>query len=134
MANSFPAVPADLQLQSVVYTFAFTSDANPATAVTAGPSLAFTGVNTGLGGTLAALAQGGSVQFTFQAPGQFGGFDQAAAETELSKIATDVFQLISDLTGTPVATLQQSFSVQRSWTWTDANGNRAAYTDTMPVS
>lgn len=124
----------DLSLESIAYTFVFAGSSNgTANVLTPGASLTFTDVSTGLGGTLAALTQGGGIQFGFNTPGQFGSFDQTAAETALEKVVTDVFQLISDITGTPVADLAKVFSVNRVWTWTDSSGNCATYTDTMPM-
>jgi hypothetical protein len=126
MSNSFPSVPTDLQLQSVVYTLNFGGDIP-----TPGPALTFDGVGTGLWGAISSLGGQGGVAFTFDTPGDAGSFDQEAAEAQLASIVTDIFQLMSDLTGVPVATLASSVTVNRRWTWTDATGSQATYTDTM---
>lgn len=130
MANNFPAVPTDLELRSVLYTLDFGTGSSPAL----GPSLIFDGVSTTIMGAISGLGGSGSIQFEFTSPGSFGSFDQEAAETAMAKITTDIFQLMTDLTGVPIPILMQNFCVNRTWTWADAAGNTATYTDAMPLS
>lgn len=129
MTNSFPSPPADLQIQSVVYVLNFGGSAP-----VPGPAMTFTGVTTGMYGAISGLGSEGGITFAFTSPGNTGSFDQTAAETAIAKIATDIFQLISDLTGVPVATLATNFTIARRWAWTDAAGNQATYADTMPYT
>jgi hypothetical protein len=128
MSNNFPSVPTDYQLQSIDYQLNFNVGVSP------GPALTFAGVSTSTWGGFSSLGAGGGMQFTFATPGALGSFDQTAAETALAKVVADIFQLMTDITGVAVATLEQNFSVARRWTWVDAAGNTATYTDTMPLS
>lgn len=126
MSNSFPPVPTDLQLQNITYMLNFGGN-SPVT----GPSLTFSGVTTGMYGAIVGLGSEGGIEFTFNTPGTFGGFDQTSAETEIKTIVGGIFQLMSDITGVPVTTLETNFSISRRWTWTDAGGNQATYTDRL---
>jgi hypothetical protein len=127
MANSFPPVPTDFALKSVVYTLNFGT-----TAMNVTPNLQFTGATTFLAGALTTLGDPGAVQFVFDVAGEFGSFDQAAAEQTLTDLAASVFQLMAAFTGQTVAELETNFSVTRTWNWVDDAGNSAIYTDTMP--
>lgn len=136
MSNNFPALPSDLEIQSVEYLVNFTpppSAGVPPTILTPGAEYVFDGVSTGIFGALAGLGNPGGIVFSFNTPGNAGSFDQTTAEANLVSLATDVMTLMSTLTGVPVTTLMQNFSVKRVWTWTDAAGNTATYTDTMAI-
>lgn len=124
MSNNFPAIPADYALASIEYDVAFP----PATQTE--PGLVFSGVNTALIGT-GALGIGALALFTFDTPGQFGTFDQVAAEAALVTLLDDCCQFLADATGQTVAAIRPSVTVTRRWTWTDPAGNQARYIDTM---
>lgn len=122
MSNNFPAIPADFVLTQIMYAVTFPS---------VQPKSPFTGASLTLGGGLMNLGGTGYLQFTFSTPGQFGTFDQTAAETSVKKILTDVCQLFADLSGQTLAQEQAGVTVARLWTWTDAAGNQATYADTL---
>lgn len=127
MANSFPPVPTDLLLGSLTYTTSFGSEPAPSSAV----PLTFTDTNTNFGGGLGGLASGSTITFTFPTPGTFGTFDQTTAEATIATLITDACQVLADLTGTPLATVQAAIKVARNWVWYDSAGNTATYADTM---
>lgn len=129
MTNNFPTPPTDVQLRSVSYTMNF-----GAITLTPGDSLTFTGGSTNLFGAVVGLGNAGGLMFSFDTPGSFGSFDQTTIESGMMKIGMDIFQLMSDLTGQSIPSLSANFSVERTWTWVDAAGNTATYTDTMPLS
>lgn len=131
MANSFPPVPADLQLQSITYMVSFGGPVGGG--VPFGPPLTFDGTRTISIGALAALGGAGGIQFLFTDPGTPGSFDQQAAETALTEVVAAIFGLMSVVSGIPVATMQDDVSIIRNWQWTDSAGNSAAYSDTMPL-
>lgn len=129
MSNHFPALPTDLNLQSVVYTMNF--DISSMSVI---PALQFTGVSTFLFGALTSLGNQGGVQFTFNSPGTVGSFDQDKAEAALTQLATAVFQLVAALTGQSLSKLAANFSVNRNWSWIDSSGATASYIDQMPYT
>lgn len=122
MSNNFPAVPTDFVLAQVMYQVTFPS---------VQPKSPFTGVGIAMGGGLNNLGGLGYVQYVFTTPGSFGTFDQTTAETAVKKIITDVCQLFADLSGQTLAQEQAGVTVKRLWTWTDAGGNQANYSDTL---
>lgn len=127
MTNSFPTPSNSFDLQSIQYTLNF-APLN----LTPGPNLTFAGTQTNLLGALNGLGAAGGIGYTFSVPGQAGAFDQTTAETQLMTIVKDVFQLISDLSGVPVATLESGFTISRKWVWTDSAGSYVTQTDTVP--
>lgn len=132
MSNNFPDVPADLQLKSITYMVSF--DGPVGGGVIFGPAFTFDGANTNSIGALAALGGAGGIQFTFGTPGVFGTFDQDAAEAELTSVIGAIFQLMSVISGIPVADMADDVAVERVWTWTGSGGSTATYTDTMPLT
>lgn len=124
MSNSFPQVPAGLQLSSVQYTLSFTAGSVP---VSPDPSA----VSVSLGGALQALNSPGSVQYAFGTPGAFGAFDQDVVEAGLRQVVTDVCQLIATVSGQQLAAVQARAVITRMWNWADQAGDSASYTDTL---
>lgn len=126
MSNSFPSVPGDFELESIAYTLEnipFTSSAYVGYTYTGGSSSA---ISNGI------QPQIGPVTFTFDTPGSFGTFDQAAAEAAIAEMFTGCLQLVSVASGQPLATAQAAVTVQRVWTWTDGTpSNTAVVWDTM---
>lgn len=131
MANSFPAVPAGLQLASVTYMVSFSGPIGGG--VPFGQALTFDGAQTNSIGALAALGGEGGIQFTFADPGNFGSFDQDAAETELTTVVGAIFQLMSVISGVPVSAMEEDISITRNWQWTGPDAASATWTDIMPL-
>jgi hypothetical protein len=127
VSNSFPAQPSGLPLASVEYNASFGAASEP----TAPSALAFDGTAVMFGGAFNSLGGGSAVVYTFDIPGVAGSFDQTTAEADIAKVLTDACQVLADLTGIPLATVQSAVSVSRRWTWRDAAGNQAVFTDTM---
>lgn len=123
--NSFPPVPADFELASVEYDASFPQGSQLA------PGLTFTGTQTNVI-ALGAFGVGGLAMFTFDAPGQFGSFDQAAAEASVKVMLDDCCQFLADVTATALSVVQSGVTVTRRWTWTNAAGDQARHADTMP--
>lgn len=124
MANNFPAVPADLALASVEYDVVFPQGSDLAAGLT------FTGVTTLLTAARA-LATGQLAVFYFDTPGDFGAFDQDAAEAALVTLLDDCVQFLSDATGDAVSIIKPQVTVTRLWTWQDPGGSSASFTDSM---
>lgn len=125
MSNNFPSVPADFALASLEYDVAFPPPVQVA------PSLTFEGVSTIPTGP-SILSSGNSLMiFTFSTPGDFGSFDQDQAEAEVIILLNDLCQFLSDATGAPLATVKGAVQLTRRWTWTNAAGNTATYTDAV---
>jgi len=126
VANNFPAVPSGLLLTSVEYAASFgqASQATPA-------ALSFTGTSIQFGGAFNALGGGSAVEYVFNTPGTFGSFDQTTAEANIKTLMTNACQVLVTITGIPLATIQAAVSISRRWTWTDAAGSRAVFTDTL---
>lgn len=132
MANSFPSVPTDYALKSVVYLVDF--DGPVGGGIPLGSSFTFSGGESTTVGALAALGGTGGLGFIFDTPGAFGTFDQSSIEASIAAVLGNVFQLVSTLTDDSITDIELGVSVTRTWTWSDAAGNTATYTDAMPLS
>jgi hypothetical protein len=63
------------------------------------------------------------VMFTFDTPGSFGTYDQAAVETDFAQAITAVCGVLASMSGVALADLQAQVTVTRAWTWTTGTSN-----------
>lgn len=126
MTNNFASVPNDFQLAGIEYwvTFGVHGTLN-------GIPQLFSGVTAVMTGNQQSLNNYHLVMFQFDTPGSSGSFDQTAAESYISKIVTDLCQLLADFLGISLATVQSTTTINRNWAWTDANGSAAEFTDQL---
>jgi hypothetical protein len=109
VANSFPAPPANWELASVSY-----STVLPKPVMQPSAPLDF---GAGVTGQLTYSVPVLGAVFSFDVPGSFGAYDQAAVEGALAQAITAVCQVLASMSGTALADLQAQVRVTRAWTW-----------------
>lgn len=109
MANSFPS----MNVVGLKYT------------------IAVPGHTIGLASTIPGVIE--LVEYTFGSSGDYGSFDQAAAETTISTALTAVTTSWGTLLGVDPSVIEAGLVITRSWTFAgpDFTSSQVIYTDTM---
>lgn len=123
MANSFPAPPSGWQLAQVSYQATL-----PQPELQVGAALNFgAGVTTYLSYSVPVLG----LVFAFGTPGTTGNFDQSAVEGALANAVTAVCQVLSNMSGVALATVQAGVVISRTWEWRTPAGDAINTSDTV---
>lgn len=123
MANSFPVPPTGWQLSQVSYQAVL-----PHPDLQAGAALDFgTGTTTLLTYSVPVLG----LAVVFATPGSFGTFDQTTIEAGLTNAITGVLNVLANMSGVALATLESQVTVTRIWEWISSDGTAVTTSDTM---
>lgn len=130
MSNHFPAIPGDLAVSQIMY---FATGQN-AEISSSSPFYFASGVQS-VGGPLNPQGNIGQWNFSFTTPGEYGTFDQDTVEAAIARVITDLAQSGVDNYGVPLADIQATISVSRTYFFTSpSNMNNwpgLYYNDTM---